>query len=270
MPHYHITGRPHGLPAPTRPTARGRRPAGNQMTCKVAQNTLLSSQTTTTPARKPAGTLRPAAPRGSKEETYTYPANNANPPPTNTPKPLQTSHHPRRVANHPKHQPNTNQTPTRHQPKPPKHPKTTQQTPNTRRVTPPQPHTTTPHAHQPHAHQGAESSPRTPTIAENAPPFPRNNFHGETPSPPTAHRCGKRAWNRRHRGSWLNILTTKHQSSKNPACRTHNQPSWRKILTMRRFSAPSRARATKTGASWRQIIATKPLIHHQEADAFSA
>ncbi|OZG48900.1 TolA domain-containing protein [Pseudoscardovia radai] len=124
LPHHRATSRPPGTHAPN---AQGRRPAGNQMTCKVAQNTLLSSQTTTTPAGKPAGTLRPAAPRGSKEETYTNPANNANPPPTNTPKPLQNTNHHRRVANHPKHQPKPTQNPKT----PPKHPKTTQQTPNT-------------------------------------------------------------------------------------------------------------------------------------------
>ncbi|MFR0557148.1 hypothetical protein, partial [Pseudoscardovia radai] len=67
---------------------------------------------------------------------------------------------------------NTNQK----QPKTQKHHPKTQKQPNNGVS-----HHHNPAPHQPHAHQGAESSPRTPTITENAPPFPRNNLHGENP-----------------------------------------------------------------------------------------
>ena len=131
MPHYHITGRHQSLPAPTRPTARGRRPAGNQMTCKVAQNTLLSSQTTTTPARKtrrnpPAG--RPARQQG---RNIHEPSQQRKPTPNQHPKNPTNKPPPTACRKPPK-------TPTKHHPKPPTHPKTTQNTQH-RRVTPPKP-----------------------------------------------------------------------------------------------------------------------------------
>ena len=75
------------------------------MTCKVAQNTLLSSQTTTTHEADTNQTQPAAAPRSSKRRTYTTPRKNTNHPQTHTPKTQQTSHHPRRVAH-------THKTPT--------------------------------------------------------------------------------------------------------------------------------------------------------------
>ena len=101
--HRTKTGTGSSPPAPT-PKRRRPRPTGNQMTCKVAQNTLLSSQTTTT---HEAGQPDPAGRRPSKQQeknihhppqkhkppTNPHPKNPTNkPPPTACRTPPQTHH----------------------------------------------------------------------------------------------------------------------------------------------------------------------------------
>ena len=97
--HRTKTGTGSSPPAPT-PKRRRPRPTGNQMTCKVAQNTLLSSQTTTT---HEAGQPDPAGRRPSKqqEKNIHHPPQKHKPPtnphpknPTNKPPPTACRTHP--------------------------------------------------------------------------------------------------------------------------------------------------------------------------------
>ena len=136
--HRTKTGTGSSPPAPT-PKRRRPRPTGNQMTCKVAQNTLLSSQTTTTHEADTNQTQPAAAPRSSKRRTYTTPRKNTNHPQTHTPKTQQTSHHPRRVAH-------THTTPTQQHKQHHKHTPTHQKHPNKHktRVSPTRPTPCTP------------------------------------------------------------------------------------------------------------------------------
>ena len=122
--HRTKTGTGSSPPAPTHKRRRPR-PTGNQMTCKVAQNTLLSSQTTTT---HEAGQPDPAGRRPSKqqEKNIHHPPQKHKPPtnphpknPTNKPPPTACRTHPH---NNPHNNTNTTtNTPPTHQKHPNKH-----------------------------------------------------------------------------------------------------------------------------------------------------
>ncbi|OZG50719.1 hypothetical protein PSSU_1155 [Pseudoscardovia suis] len=175
--HRTKTGTGSSPPAPT-PKRRRPRPTGNQMTCKVAQNTLLSSQTTTTHEADTNRTQPAAAPRSSKRRTYTTPRKNTNHPQTHTPKTQQTSHHPRRVAHTHKH---TTQQPKQHT-KHTKHPASNNKSLTTRRVATAEPGTS--HKHTPETgprlrhRRPSRKPPKTETEDPKEPRAPNPGGHG--------------------------------------------------------------------------------------------